>query len=185
MVLMSLHLGNLSSCVHRDELERVFRRFGHCNVRVKDKFGFVVYDYPRDDEKALKTLRGKYICGEPIHLSWSNRQPRPLQKYARVVKSFEAVKRTHSANVDRGGGVEANLSENDRYEPDKADERKEQNILTHRDVSPSLRKPKQIAGMEQIEQITLNHSNDPKTLESRTSRRLGAGAWEAIEMAID
>ncbi|KAK4371800.1 hypothetical protein RND71_007184 [Anisodus tanguticus] len=119
MLLMSLHLGNLSSCVHRDELERVFRRFGHCNVRVKDKFGFVVYDYPRDDEKALKTLRGK----------WSDRVIDPMNE-----------------NVLEDG------LDFDRYEPDKADERKEQNILTHRD-----------------------------TLESRTSRRLGAGTWEAID----
>lgn len=268
---MSLHLGNLSSRIHRDELERVFRRFGWCTVRVKDKFGFVVYDYPKNAEKALKTLRGKLICGEPIHLSWSNRQPRPLQKYARGVKPFEAVRRKHSAtevyvdhidcevgsngrqgnsgkrlssdfmdeachanmkdyeehhpfvgNLPEHGGVVANLSENDRwheqvnnpmnenvledgldfdrYEPDKADGPKEQNILTHRDGSPlpSLRKPKQKARMEQIEQITLSHPNDLKTqntchncgetghivrkcpqgfkrLESRTSRRLCTG----------
>ncbi|MCD7455966.1 hypothetical protein HAX54_030299 [Datura stramonium] len=276
---MSLHLGNLSSYIRREELERVFRRFGRCNVRVKDKFGFVDYDYPKNAEKALKTLRGKFICGEPIHLSWSNRQPRPLQKYARGVKPFEAVRRKHPATevyvdhidcdvgsngrqgnsgerlsadfmneachenmkdyeehrpfVDNipghGRGVVASLSEKnrwheqvinpinenvledeldfDRYEPDKADGLKEQNILTHRDgsPSPSLRKPNQNAGMEQIEQITHNHSNDLKTqnacyncveaghnmwkctqgfkrLESRTSGRLRAGRETKLKM---
>ncbi|CAN4113992.1 unnamed protein product [Withania somnifera] len=269
---MSLHLGNLSSHIHRDELERVFRRFGRCTVRVKDKFGFVVYDYTKNAEKALETLRGKLICGEAIHLSWSKRQPRPLQKYARGVKPFEAVRRKQSATKvyvdhidcevrsnrrqgnsgkrlsadfmgeachenmkdyekhhpfadsipDHGGGVVANLSENDRwceqvinpmneyvledgldfdrYEPDKADGLKEQNIVTHRDssTSPSLRKPKQKSRMKQIEQITLDHSNDLRTQnacyncgetghcmrkcpqrlkrpESRTLRRLQAG----------
>ncbi|XP_052176874.1 uncharacterized protein LOC127791128 [Diospyros lotus] len=80
---MSLHLGNLSAHVHRDELERVFRRYGRCNVQLKDGYGFVVYDFPSNAEKALRILRGKNICGEPITLSWSNRQPRPLQRFAR------------------------------------------------------------------------------------------------------
>ncbi|XP_024986604.1 serine/arginine-rich splicing factor 6-like isoform X2 [Cynara cardunculus var. scolymus] len=77
---MSLHLGNLSSRVRRDELERVFRRFGRCSIQVRDKFGFVVYDYPVNAERALKTLRGKKICGELLILSWSNRQPRPVPR---------------------------------------------------------------------------------------------------------
>lgn len=262
MLQMSLHLGNLSSRIRRDELERVFRRFGRCNVRVKDKFGFVVYDYPRNAEKALKTLRGKFICGEPISLSWSNKQPRFLQKYTRDVKSFEAVGRTHSAREDyvdhvnrgvgsngeqgykesfrqgnggerlpaeitdeachenkkdykehhpfvddfpdQGGGVEGNLSKNDnqmnqnvledrlefdRYEPNEADERTEQNVLTHGDGSLSLRKPEEKAGVEQIDPKTQNacyncgeagHKMQKcpqgiKRLESRTSRRLRAG----------
>uniref|UniRef100_A0A5B7B7B2 Putative serine/arginine-rich splicing factor 4-like n=1 Tax=Davidia involucrata TaxID=16924 RepID=A0A5B7B7B2_DAVIN len=86
---MSLHLGNLSSRVHRDELERVFRRFGRCNVQLKDGFGFVVYDLPANAEKALRALRGRNICGEPLTLSWSKRQPRTLQRFARGARSYE------------------------------------------------------------------------------------------------
>ncbi|KAL1813327.1 hypothetical protein ACET3Z_023392 [Daucus carota] len=90
---MSLHLGNLSTRVSRNELERVFRRFGPCNIQVKDKFGFVVYDITADAEKALRTLRGKNICGEPVTLSWSNRQPRPL--------SNKRIGRTHESQTGR------------------------------------------------------------------------------------
>ncbi|KAL2486927.1 Uncharacterized protein Adt_31683 [Abeliophyllum distichum] len=95
---MSLHLGNLSSRISRDDLERVFRRFGRCTIQVKDRYGFVVYDYPAIAEKALKTLRGKRICGEPITISWSNRQPRALQRSTRGGKSYEPQRRRYSRN---------------------------------------------------------------------------------------
>ncbi|KAJ9554816.1 hypothetical protein OSB04_009430 [Centaurea solstitialis] len=79
---MSLHVGNISSRVRRDELERVFRRFGRCSIQVRDKFGFIDYDYPVNAERALKSLRGKKICGEQLTLSWSksNRQPNPVPR---------------------------------------------------------------------------------------------------------
>ncbi|KAK6126433.1 hypothetical protein DH2020_039821 [Rehmannia glutinosa] len=118
---MSLHIGNLSSRIRRDDLERVFRRFGRCTIQVKDKYGFVVYDYPASAEKALKTLRGTRICGEAITLSWSTRQPRALQRFGRGGKSYEPPRRRYPVkeNADR------RLGSNDRrdYEMDtkKAD----------------------------------------------------------------
>ncbi|XP_027365262.1 serine/arginine-rich splicing factor 4-like [Abrus precatorius] len=73
---MSLYIGNLSEHSRRDELERVFRRFGHCNVQLKrDGYGFVVFDFPPDAEKALRALKGRNICGEPLTITWSNKQP--------------------------------------------------------------------------------------------------------------
>ncbi|XP_057805334.1 uncharacterized protein LOC131020499 [Salvia miltiorrhiza] len=93
---MSLHIGNLSAGTRIDELQRVFRRFGRCTVRVKDKYGFVVYDYPAGAEKALKTLRGTRICGQAITISWSNRQPRNLQRLPTGEKSNELPHRRYS-----------------------------------------------------------------------------------------
>lgn len=78
---MSLFLGNLSPRIRLDELERVFRRFGQCNVQLKDGYGFVMYDIPFNAERALRALRGKAICGEQISLTWSNKQPRPFQRF--------------------------------------------------------------------------------------------------------
>ncbi|XP_073139967.1 uncharacterized protein [Henckelia pumila] len=102
---MSLHLGNISPHIHRDDLERVFRRFGMCNVRVVDKYGFVVFDYPASAEKALKSLRGKRICGEAITLSWSKRQPRGWQGPGLPTggKMYEPPVRRHlvNENVDQ------------------------------------------------------------------------------------
>ncbi|VFQ79706.1 unnamed protein product [Cuscuta campestris] len=88
---MSLHLGNIPPHIRRDELEHVFHRFGRCTVRLKDKYGFVVYDYPANAEKALNTLRGKTICGKPITLSWSNMQPKPkpFRRFSMSTRSFE------------------------------------------------------------------------------------------------
>ncbi|PIN07497.1 hypothetical protein CDL12_19934 [Handroanthus impetiginosus] len=99
---MSLHLGNLSSRTRRDELERAFRRFGRCTIQVRDKYGFVVYDYPASAEKALKSLRGKRICGEALTLSWSKRQPQALHRFARGGKAYEPSHRkyTMKENVD-------------------------------------------------------------------------------------
>jgi hypothetical protein len=85
---MSLYIVKLSERVGRDELERVFRRFGHCNVQVKrEGYGFVVFDFYKDAEKALRELKGRNICGEPLTLMWSNKQPK-----------------SHFTKFDKGGG---------------------------------------------------------------------------------
>ena len=80
---MSLYLGNLSSHIRRDDLERVFWRFGRCNIQLKDGYGFAVYDFPANADKAMRAMRGKNICGERISLTWSNKQPRGFQRGAR------------------------------------------------------------------------------------------------------
>ncbi|KAJ7976188.1 Serine/arginine-rich splicing factor like [Quillaja saponaria] len=78
---MSLYIGNISARTRRDELERVFIRFGRCNVQLKkDGYGFVVYDFPPNAEKALRALQGRNICGELLNLTWSNKQPRPFPR---------------------------------------------------------------------------------------------------------
>ncbi|CAI9097642.1 OLC1v1034116C1 [Oldenlandia corymbosa var. corymbosa] len=99
---MSLHLGNLSSRVRRHELERIFQRFGRCTVQIKDKFGFVVYEYPSNAEKALGALRGTRICGERITLSWSKKQPQPPQSYFRRGRTYEQPQGRHFPNARQG-----------------------------------------------------------------------------------
>ncbi|CAA6663742.1 unnamed protein product [Spirodela intermedia] len=86
---MSLFLGNLSSHIHEDELERVFRRFGWCDVQLKDGYGFVIYEVPENAERALRSLRGKQICGENIAIDWSKKQPRPFQRFSRGRRPYE------------------------------------------------------------------------------------------------
>ncbi|XWS56044.1 hypothetical protein CRYUN_Cryun09bG0052800 [Craigia yunnanensis] len=102
---MSLYIGHLSSRTRRDEIERVFRRFGRCNVQPKDGYGFVVYNYPPNAEKALRALKGTNICGERLTLTWSNKQPRPFKKFARADRSYdqEPLRVRSSA---RGGGYD-------------------------------------------------------------------------------
>ncbi|KAK7278703.1 hypothetical protein RJT34_23739 [Clitoria ternatea] len=95
---MSLYIGNLSEHSRRDELEHVFRRFGHCNVKIKrDGYGFVVFDFPPDAEKALRALKGRNICGQPLTLTWSNKQPN-----------------THVSRFARGGGRNAHELQRER-----------------------------------------------------------------------
>ncbi|KAH7554140.1 hypothetical protein JRO89_XS12G0119000 [Xanthoceras sorbifolium] len=93
---MSLYIGNLSSRTHRDELECVFQRFGQCNVRLKDGYGFVVYNFPPNAEKALRALQGRNICGKPLTLTWSNKQPRPFNRSMKDARSYEPLRQRSS-----------------------------------------------------------------------------------------
>lgn len=108
---MSLYIGNLSSRTRKDELERVFQRFGRCSVRFKDGYGFVVYDFPPNAEKALRALQKRYICGEPLTLTWSNKQPRPFKRSSRTARSYEPQ---HSRDSLRGKLVKGKLGSNDQ-----------------------------------------------------------------------
>lgn len=105
---MSLYIGNLSEHIRRDELERAFRRFGHCNVQLKrEGYGFVVYDFPPDADKALRALRGRNICGEPLTLSWSNKQPKSFQRFAGGGQNYEMQS---GRNSNTAGIVRRNLN---------------------------------------------------------------------------
>uniref|UniRef100_A0A1D1Z6X9 Serine/arginine-rich splicing factor 6 n=1 Tax=Anthurium amnicola TaxID=1678845 RepID=A0A1D1Z6X9_9ARAE len=99
---MSLFLGNLSSHVHPEELERVFRRFGRCDVQLKDGYGFVIYQVPENAERALRSLRGKQICGENIALDWSKKQPRPFQRFSRGRRFYEPFHGRNFREEDNG-----------------------------------------------------------------------------------
>lgn len=109
---MSLYLGNLSSRTCRDDLERIFWRFGRCNIQVKDKYGLIVSDYPASAEKAIKTLHGKRLCGEAINMSWSNRQPQAVHKFARSGIAYEPPHRKYSVKEN----VDQRLSSNNRQD---------------------------------------------------------------------
>ncbi|KAL6634223.1 hypothetical protein ACP70R_026894 [Stipagrostis hirtigluma subsp. patula] len=73
---MSLHIGRLSPDVRQKYLEHLFQRFGRCTVNLKDGYGFAVYDSNYDAARAMRALRGKYVCGERITVNWSKQQPR-------------------------------------------------------------------------------------------------------------
>lgn len=135
---MSLYLGNLSSRVTRGDLESVFRRFGRCTIQVKDRYGFVVYDYPAVAEKALKNLRGKRICGEPITISWSNRQPRALQRSTKSGKSYELQRRRYSRNENDDQGLGSNDRRDyntDFKQPDGEDKKFDSSDLVDEETS--------------------------------------------------
>ncbi|XP_062112591.1 uncharacterized protein LOC133823756 isoform X2 [Humulus lupulus] len=87
---MSLYIGHISARTHRADLERVFRRFGQCDVRLKDGYGFVVYDFPPNADKALRALQGKSLFGQQLTITWSNKQPRAFQRYTRGARSYES-----------------------------------------------------------------------------------------------
>lgn len=86
---MSLYIGNLSPRVRKEELESVFGRFGRCNIRLKDGYGFAIYGIRAQAEVAMRALRGRNICGLPISLSWSNKQPNAPQSFNRGARSHE------------------------------------------------------------------------------------------------
>ncbi|KAE9619574.1 putative RNA recognition motif domain-containing protein [Lupinus albus] len=95
---MSLFIGKLSKHTRRDELECVFRMFGHCNVQLKNGgYGFAVFDFPADAAKALRELKGENICGNRLNLTWSSKQPtRNFQTLGRGGRNSQ-----HARNSDR------------------------------------------------------------------------------------
>lgn len=90
---MSLHVGHIPSSLRQEELEQVFRRYGRCMFQMKDGYGFAVYEVTADAERALRALGGKDICGAPLTLNWSNRQPKPFPRSARSGKVYEPYRR--------------------------------------------------------------------------------------------
>ncbi|KAE8689939.1 Ubiquitin E2 variant 1D-4 [Hibiscus syriacus] len=120
---MSLYIGHLSSRTHRDELEHVFKRFGRCNVKLKDGYGFVVYDYPPNAQKALRALQGRNICGKPLTLTWSNKQPRPFKKNYRADQTYDRnPRRKRSPARESHGMVQFIREENHNYREDSLNE---------------------------------------------------------------
>ncbi|XP_020529377.1 serine/arginine-rich splicing factor 4 isoform X2 [Amborella trichopoda] len=81
--MMSLFLGNLPPRIRHSELERVFQKFGRCNIQLKDGYGFVLYDIVGNAERALQSLRDTKICGEEISLTWANKKHQPLPRFMR------------------------------------------------------------------------------------------------------
>lgn len=99
---MSLFLGNLPQHLHREEIEQEFRRFGRNSVRIKDGFGFVIFDVREDADRALRALQGKPICGEHIDLRWSKKQPRNNQTFVRGGRFREPPRGRYDRDFDRG-----------------------------------------------------------------------------------
>lgn len=73
---MSLHIGRLSSHVRQGYLEHLFQAFGRCTVKLKNGYGFAVFDSSDDAARALRELHGKPVCGERITVNWSKHQPK-------------------------------------------------------------------------------------------------------------
>ncbi|KAI4370157.1 hypothetical protein MLD38_018533 [Melastoma candidum] len=123
---MSLYIGNLPSHISQEDLEYVFRKFGRCRIQMKDGFGFAVYEFRGNAERALRELRGRNICGEAVTLTWSNKQPRPYQSFGRGTTGHDSRRGSY---VYRGtfGRRGYNLSHRDsrprfyRFESDGGD----------------------------------------------------------------
>uniref|UniRef100_A0A0E0CLK4 RRM domain-containing protein n=1 Tax=Oryza meridionalis TaxID=40149 RepID=A0A0E0CLK4_9ORYZ len=99
---MSLHIGRLSSHVRQRYLEHLFQRFGNCTVRLKDGYGFAVFDSNDDAARAMWALQGKFVCGERITVNWSKQQPRfskDFRSSRNVESSHQRAPRVRDGNI--------------------------------------------------------------------------------------
>ena len=110
---MSLHVGHIPPHIRQEELEQVFLRFGRCMLQMKDGYGFAVFEFAADAERSLRALRGKNICGEPLSLNWSNRQPRPFPRAARSTKVHEPYRRRNLREEDDGVRIRSSQDRRD------------------------------------------------------------------------
>ncbi|KAL5207670.1 hypothetical protein ABZP36_032105 [Zizania latifolia] len=130
---MSLHVGRLAPDVRQEYLEHLFQRFGNCTVKVKDGYGFAVFDSNDDASRAMLALRGKYVCGERITVNWSKQQPR-FSKDLRSSRIIESSYRRTSRDGDfrfRDSLAQKNhpASHDQGHSPDDAPEKKSDDVV--------------------------------------------------------
>uniref|UniRef100_A0A915BBJ1 RRM domain-containing protein n=1 Tax=Parascaris univalens TaxID=6257 RepID=A0A915BBJ1_PARUN len=79
-----VYIGRLSYRASERDIEHFFRGYGRIrDIVLKNGFGFVEFDDPRDADDAVYELNGKDLCGERIILEFSRRGPRGRGMYDR------------------------------------------------------------------------------------------------------
>ncbi|KAM3717244.1 Serine/arginine-rich splicing factor [Dirofilaria immitis] len=72
-----VYVGRLSYRASERDIEHFFRGYGRIrDIVLKNGFGFVEFDDPRDADDAVYELNGKELCGERVILEFSRRGPR-------------------------------------------------------------------------------------------------------------
>ena len=62
-----IYLGRLPYRATQRDVERFFKGYGKItDVQLKNGYGFVDFDHPRDAEDAVYDLNGKDLCGERV-----------------------------------------------------------------------------------------------------------------------
>ncbi|VDD90718.1 unnamed protein product [Enterobius vermicularis] len=71
-----VYIGRLSYRASERDIEHFFRGYGRIRDMVlKNGFGFVEFDDPRDADDAVYELNGKELCGERVILEFSRKLP--------------------------------------------------------------------------------------------------------------
>lgn len=77
-----IYVGHLSHRVRETDIEDFFSRYGRVReVLLKNGFGFVEFDDPRDAEEAVYRCNGKELRGERIIVEITKRPPRGRDPY--------------------------------------------------------------------------------------------------------
>ncbi|KJH49635.1 hypothetical protein DICVIV_04245 [Dictyocaulus viviparus] len=72
-----VYIGRLSYRASERDIEHFFRGYGRIrDIVLKNGFGFVEFDEPRDADDAVYDLNGKELAGERVMLEFSKRGPR-------------------------------------------------------------------------------------------------------------
>ncbi|KAK1617243.1 hypothetical protein QYE76_022760 [Lolium multiflorum] len=129
---MSLHIGGLSSAVQEHYLQRVFQKFGPCTVRrMKDRYGFAVFDASGDAARALRQLHGTFVCGRRITVNWSKHQPNHSRSFRRSSRKIGSS----NGRASRDGVDNFRLSEPAAQKSDPVDGVEEKNNHMSHDKS--------------------------------------------------
>nr|GEV89578.1 serine/arginine-rich splicing factor 4-like [Tanacetum cinerariifolium] len=178
---MSLFIGNIPFHARKDDFERVFQRFGRCNVQLRKnaRYGFVNYDDPVDAERALKALSGR-MCGGLLTLDWSKMQ-RP-RNYANRNSSLD--RRDDSRTDYKNPVSEENLRKivyeargRDQYSRDDATSRsypgdyRENHCLTRTDYSTADNRHIGSRGREYEKMKRIRESESPERYRAKKLMR--------------
>ncbi|KAI8519987.1 Serine/arginine-rich splicing factor 6 [Branchiostoma belcheri] len=72
-----VYIGRLPYHAREKDVERFFRGYGRIReINLKNGFGFVEFDDPRDADDAVYELNGKELCGERVSVEHARGIPR-------------------------------------------------------------------------------------------------------------
>ena len=70
---MSLFVGNISRDAKSSDIEKEFRKYGHCTLKFKGSYAFIEYDDEKDAEEAIKKLNKTKIENRELNIEWSKK----------------------------------------------------------------------------------------------------------------
>ena len=70
---MSLFVGNISRSARTEDIEKDFKKYGHCRIKFKGSYAFIEFESEKDGEDAIKNLQSKMVGGRELNIEWSKK----------------------------------------------------------------------------------------------------------------
>uniref|UniRef100_A0A0E0K0Q3 RRM domain-containing protein n=1 Tax=Oryza punctata TaxID=4537 RepID=A0A0E0K0Q3_ORYPU len=141
--------GSVHMCVK--DILNIFSR-----VRLKDGYGFVVFDSNDDAARAMRALQGKFVCGERITVNWSKQQPR----FSKDLRSSRNVESSHR-RAPRDGNIRSRDSIAQKNHPASHDQGHSPDVAPEKISSDGALEKKSDDDVEDLKDVRETVGEDP------------------------